>query len=49
MKPGIAKPGNHEAFTSYLDYMSKDNERLIHNYLAEKHGLKPGDKPLLTW
>jgi len=46
---GIAKPGNHDAFTSYLDYMSKDNERLIHNYLTEKHGLKPGDKPLLTW
>ena len=46
---GIAKPGNHDAFTSYLDYMSKDNERLIHNYLAEKQGLKPGDKPLLTW
>ena len=46
---GIAKPGNHDAFTSYLDYMSKDNERLIHNYLAEKQGLQPGDKPLLTW
>ena len=46
---GIAGPGNYEAFTSYLDYMSKDNERLIHNYLAEKQGLQPGTKPLLTW
>jgi len=46
---GIAKPGNHAAFTSYLDFMSKDNERLIINYLVEKHGLKPGEKPLLTW
>ena len=44
---GLTSTCNKDSFNNYLDYMSKDNKELIHNYLVVKGIIKENDKLLL--